>query len=321
MSLLQKVTFTFAPSVTNLLPKVGIQETISLNLSDLTCYAANSRDRHFRYCGRYKRNRPRSCQACNTAKTKCSFGAPCTRCAKKRIECTYGRTVAAAATDRLDEEPNRGSSALPTLETPSADVGFRQDGDFTLTGDEVPDYIPIEDVDAGKGQSVDFDEFFALDNDTWNQYQLSAHCPVTLQDHDQQTASWCAWMRGNVSLAVVTENSAAKSSSNMNFLALQPWRPHAQHNADIIIQSLRSFPTMMLRRETFPWFIHPHSQLLSQSSDDTLPEALSHCMSIAHMFASRTSETRLFLRQIIGAEYRRFKVEVRLLSTMMSPLC
>jgi hypothetical protein len=81
---------------------------------------------------------------------------------------------------------------------------------------------------------------------------------------------------------------------------------------------LRSFPTMMLRRETFPWFIHPHSQLLSKSTGAPLPEALSNCMSIAQMFASRTSETKYFLRQTIRAEHRRFMSEVRFLLTSSS---
>ncbi|KAL9635777.1 MAG: hypothetical protein Q9164_003244 [Protoblastenia rupestris] len=155
-----------------------------------------------------------------------------------------------------------------------------------------------------------FDELFAFEDDTLGQHQFSVDVSLPLQhDQDQQFGSWCTWMRGNVSLAVVTEDPSAKSNSNLLAL-LQSGRPHAQHNADLIIQSLRSFPTMMLRRETFPWFIHPHSQLLSKSTDDALPEALSNCMSIAQMFASRTSETKKFLRQTIRAEYRKFISEM-----------
>ncbi|KAF2099004.1 hypothetical protein NA57DRAFT_76240 [Rhizodiscina lignyota] len=101
-----------------------------------------------------------------------------------------------------------------------------------------------------------------------------------------------------------------------NLLVIQQTeRPHAQHNADLIIQSLRSFPTMMLRRETFPWFIHPHSHLLSKSEGAALPEALSTCMGIAQMFASRTSETKPFLWSTIKAEYRRFANEEHRMST------
>lgn len=149
-------------------------------------------------------------------------------------------------------------------------------------------------------------------------HQCSADVSLALHHNlDQQSGSWCAWMRDNVSLAVVTENPSVTSNSNL-LAVFQPGRPHAQHNADLIIQSLRSFPTMMLRRETFPWFIHPHSHLLSKSAGATLPEALSNCMSIAQMFASRTSETKHFLRQTLGAEYRRFVSEVRFLLTPCS---
>ena len=66
---------------------------------------------------------------------------------------------------------------------------------------------------------------------------------------------------------------------------------------------------MMLRRETFPWFIHPQSQLLSEPARTALPEALSTCMSIAQMFALRTSETMRFLWRAIKTEYRRLLSE------------
>ena len=159
-----------------------------------------------------------------------------------------------------------------------------------------------------------FDEFLAAGGDVLDHYDFSADVSIPLQpEQHHPSVSWCAWMRGNVSLAVVTENHLPVASNPNDYFSavtLQPGRPHAQHNADLIIQSLRSFPTMMTRRETFPWFIHPHSQITSNSADAVLPEALSNCMSIAQMFASRTAETRLFLRQTVRAEYRRFGFEV-----------
>lgn len=136
----------------------------------------------------------------------------------------------------------------------------------------------------------------------------------------QQSGSWCEWLRRGVSLSVVTENALVKPNSNLLAL-LQIERPHAQHNADIVLQSLRCFPTMMLRRETFPWFIHPQSQLLSKPARTTLPEALLTCMSTAQMFVSRTSETRHLVSRIIKSEYRRFVDEVRILLTLWSSGC
>jgi hypothetical protein len=308
--------------------------------SNLTLWAATSRDRHFRYCGRHTRTRPRSCRACNAAKTKCSFEVPCLRCTKRGIECVYDESVAAgrrtlprsaAAAHTVRVEPCRRPSTSLAFGASHADDGILPNGDFAFADDLGVNDAQLQFISGNKRQPVDlttqrsplkelltFDELFAFEDDTLGQHQCSADVSLALHDNlDQKSASWCAWMRGNVSLAVVTENPSVKSNSNL-LAVLQLGRPHAQHNADLIIQSLRSFPTMMLRRETFPWFIHPHSQLLSKSTGAALPEALSNCMSIAQMFASRTSETKYFLRQTIGAEYRRFISKVRFLLTPCS---
>ncbi|KAF2665020.1 hypothetical protein BT63DRAFT_82774 [Microthyrium microscopicum] len=61
---------------------------------------------------------------------------------------------------------------------------------------------------------------------------------------------------------------------------------------------------MMLRKETFPWFIHRHANLLTDSGRD-LPQALSICMSISQMFVLRTPETRHYLWETIKRENQR----------------
>ena len=162
-------------------------------------------------------------------------------------------------------------------------------------------------------ESLTLNGLLPFDDYNSGQHQFLADVSVAPYDKlDQKSGSWCEWMRGGVSLSVVTENPVVKPNSNL-LANLQMERPHAQHNADIVIQSLRSFPTMMQRRETFPWYIHPHSQLLSKPTRAALPEALSTCMSIAQMFASRTSETKHLLYRAIRIEYRRLIDEVRIL--------
>lgn len=245
-------------------------------------------------------------------------------------ECVYVESVAAgrrtlprseAAHTVTVESCRRPSSSL-AFAASHADDGILPNGDFTFAYDLGMHDAQLQSLNGSKGQSFDlsvqrsplkgflnFDELFAFEDDTLDQQQCSADISLASYDNpDQDSGSWCTWMRGNVSLSVMTENPLVK-------LAVpQLGHPHAQHNADLIIQALRSFPTMMLRRETFPWFIHPRSQLLSKSTGIALPEALSNCMSIAQMFASQTSETRYFFRQTIGAEYRRFISEVRFCS-------
>lgn len=74
--------------------------------------------------------------------------------------------------------------------------------------------------------------------------------------------------------------------------------------ASLLSQAISAFPQMMLRRQTFPPFIHAHWHLPS------LPETLANCMSIAQLFATRTAETRPFLWRTIGTEVRRLQDEV-----------
>ena len=220
------------------------------------------------------------------------------------------------AVDADSQEASPRPSTPLALEASCRAEGFLLDGGFAFPDDLGIHNAQVQPIDGDGRQPIDldFDELFAFEEDTSGQHQFSADVSMSLQyDKTQQSGSWCAWMRGNISLAVVNENhlSAASSSNDYNSaVALQSKRPHAHHNADLIIQSLRSFPTMMTRRETFPWFIHPHSRSSFESTEAVLPDALSNCMSIAQIFAARTTETKAFLRQTIRAEYHRFGVEV-----------
>lgn len=212
-----------------------------------------------------------------------------------------------------------------------ADDGVLSNVDFTFTDDLAGNDVQIQSVDDNGYPSVDrtsqrpsLNEFLTLDGllafeDTIpGQHQsLTEVSMAPYEKLDYQSQSWCGWMRRGVALSVVTENTMVQLNSSYA-ATLQMERPLAQHNADLVIQSLRSFPAMMLRRETFPWYIHQHSQILSKPTTAALPEALSNCMSIAQMFALQTSETKPFLWRTVRAEYRRLSNEVRIMFTPCS---
>ena len=299
-----------------------------------------SRDRHLRYCRNRTRTRPRSCQACNAAKTKCSFQTPCSRCTKKNIECMYDskssverRTTtsrSATSTDlvRARTRPCRSPS------TSFFNGAFSHASDEGLQICDVPfELFPAVDnaqmqisMDCGSlddlsmhlapvNESLALEELFAWGDYTSDQDQTWRDVSVIAPDDKlyQQTPDWCKWTRHGLSLSIVTENTPAKQNSNSNHpaTASQIQQARAQLSADVIIQSLRAFPTMMLRRETLPWFIHAQSQLLSKAATPALPEAMSTCMGIAQMFASKTRESEPFLWRTIRSEYRRFVDQVR----------
>lgn len=78
-------------------------------------------------------------------------------------------------------------------------------------------------------------------------------------------------------------------------------------SALFLTRILGSYPAMMLRKETFPPFIHPHTE---SGNDNSLPEALVNCMSIAHMFVNRNKETSKFVWRTIRMEQERLWLEV-----------
>ncbi|RDW74921.1 hypothetical protein BP6252_06063 [Coleophoma cylindrospora] len=248
---------------------------------------------------------------------------------KKSIECVYGGAAATAG------RPTLPMSAGTVHEMSAGPWAGPTSGDSPLAGDLLQADDPISSNVASANQpAVDDNLFHFVDSNSHLSVALS---PQTFSHHDsltldgllgledytpgqlqrlsdfsvaprdlisKQAPAWCTWTNRGFSLLMF--NEIPMGELDTNFLAMfKAKRPHAQHNADLVIQSLRSFPTMMLRKETFPWFIHPHSHRLSLAGA-ALPEALSTCMSIAQMFALRTPETRPFLWSTIRAEFRQF---------------
>jgi hypothetical protein len=112
------------------------------------------------------------------------------------------------------------------------------------------------------------------------------------------------------SLEVLPLDEAAPAQSTeaveepATLTALKQSSPEAEASATILMHCIRSYPQMMLRRQTFPPFIHPHWHT-------GLPENLVNCMSIAQLFVTRTLENSPFLWRTIDNEVSRFKNEVR----------
>jgi hypothetical protein len=257
-------------------------------------YTETVHTRHTRYCGSRTRSRPRSCRACNAAKTKCNFETPCSRCTKRNIKCIYTDVV---HRPRATPDSSTSTSATPTS-IASEDV-------LSYTSNlEISDLLPPHVDQVSKEllpilHTPDFslDDFMTFE--TLSPFENTSYVQ-DLEQHHHEAPAWCTWSRGEVSLTVLYETSLASA----DFMI--PWlneRPHAQHNANLMIQSLRSLPTMMLRTETFPWSIHRYSY---NTAEGKLPEALSTCMSVAQLFTMRTPETKGFLWSTMRNEYRQF---------------
>ncbi|OAA71663.1 hypothetical protein LEL_08898 [Akanthomyces lecanii RCEF 1005] len=77
----------------------------------------------------------------------------------------------------------------------------------------------------------------------------------------------------------------------------------AQRVSLLMLQTLKSYPQMMMRQKTLPPFIHP-SLLLGDTNDDL--EAWHNCMSLVHMANSKIHGSRKLFWRNVRAECERF---------------
>ena len=76
----------------------------------------------------------------------------------------------------------------------------------------------------------------------------------------------------------------------------------------MIIDIIHAYPRMMMRRETFPPFIHTCSPNGGNQDEwSRVPENLTNCMGIAQLFTVCNDDTRLFVWGTIWAELRRLR--------------
>lgn len=77
----------------------------------------------------------------------------------------------------------------------------------------------------------------------------------------------------------------------------------AEYAVNLVIDALCGIPMQMMRRETFPCFIHAHW-------GSQLPESLTTCMHLAKMYGTRSMEIRPFMWRSILAEQTRIMQQV-----------
>ena len=90
-------------------------------------------------------------------------------------------------------------------------------------------------------------------------------------------------------------------------LQLQP-RSGPQRIANLIFHTLKSYPRMMLRPETFPPFIHP--PFISSDVETDNMEPLNNCISLVHMISNGVRGSRKLFWKVVRMECERFFEEV-----------
>ena len=238
------------------------------------------------------------------------------RCADKGLECVYESARTTTIKGNLVEE------SLAQIDTPSAfsqtssTDSFAQKDIFAL-GDGVMNEVQAVDVD--------WDTFsFATDDVTPSQL----HNPVANDADDRRivdnfyanvdpkylSLTKLPWKTGTSRVehfSFLTRPINLPEPPYSEFLARLPISdPVANFSATVVMQMLRAFPQMMLRRETLPPFIHGHWYRPSSTTNLSLPEPLVNCMGIAQIFASDNAESKPFLWRTVRMEQRSFLEKV-----------
>jgi hypothetical protein len=304
-------------------------------------------NRHMLYCRRNQnrpRTRARACRPCSLAKVKCNLQQPqCLRCTNKALECVYeaaAAPVTTAAADGGQVVAGRSAEAVAQDSTPDSLAGIGSSNDS---------YNPSAARDPDEAQTdMDWDTLDFVTSDILSQSPKSniptrfpelsqrdilkspfvpGSCDdsYTVNSFDTNLDHWSLsladvsfseWpdLRGvhHVHTTALARPTCLSERPQSDFLSPIPMPDPASNCAAVVVmQMLRAFPQMMLRRETFPPFIHGHWYCPSDSTDSPLPKPLVSCMGIAQVFASRNLDTRPFLWLMVQGEQRSAAAKVR----------
>lgn len=254
-----------------------------------SCRLASSLSRHVSYCRRAQkrpRSRRKACRACNAAKARCTFQTCCSRCTNKGLECVYEERStapqsASAISKRFDKSVVPSSPEISTIEIPPP---------ATVIMSANSSFLGLEDMTTfPDDMNLDLDDTW-LEHATEDQQNLlsglsdSVGAPLPTESHDPFDFN---------------PDSFQMPSSTPSLTLVKSTESLTQQNTNLILESLCAVPEQMLRRATFPSFIHPHWDCAE------MPEALAICIHIAQMFASRSAEVGPFIWRTILAEQRR----------------
>ncbi|KAF2489434.1 hypothetical protein BU16DRAFT_622951 [Lophium mytilinum] len=268
-------------------------DSVSSKIGGLACALCgkgfekeSSYKRHGYYCRSKQTGNPnsrkRSCTSCVRAKTRCDAQVPrCSKCEHSGIKCRYDKVTKrgspASDSDILSTRSN--SDSIATSQASKSPQALLVNKEEMLDG-----FMQLED----DGMSIDLakwapqiDPGFSIDMTFPNISEI-----FQPSVNDCIPPEGCIYLADPESLPFrpIVRRKMARSGSEMS--------------SQFLIRIIRSYPEMMLRRETFPPFIHP--QYRTSSGD--IPETLANCMSVAQMFTTRTKESKNFMWRAIQME-------------------
>ena len=219
------------------------------------------------------RLRGKPCLRCGSAKKKCTFQIPCARCAQRGLQCDYGDSHVPTAQEFMD-------MGVPTSVELIESVNLS-----AIAVSEVP--RNVQDLGNARDQTPS------------TLRRLPTRRPLSYAD----VGLWSKWTTKDENFPVHTfSNELALQSTPEQMRRVRFSNPITQNNANHIIRILECMPYMMLRRETFPAFIHSYKGV-----QNSLPEPLLTCMDISQLFTSRRKSNNSLIWRTCQAELFRLR--------------
>lgn len=245
--------------------------------------------------------RLRSCVSCVRAKARCDNRRPeCSRCAAKAVECNYPTT-----TKPKDSKPKAQNNYNDTSErqkvSPSLveDIASVENDAETSNNDDIllavsdPEFATFDEQNLDWDYpEINFTEFLGFqENDKTFQNPSSEPSALIRQSTAQINRVRKFPSSPDISMPI-------KPTGTPRSLVLRTgMKASAQRTASLMLNTLKSYPLMILRHKTLPPFIHSH--LISSNAENLDMEPLNNCISLLHMISSGVQGSRkLFWKNV-----------------------
>lgn len=285
------------------------QLTVEMNGAEADVRLASTLKRHGYYC-RSKRagtaTRLRSCIACARGKARCDNNrTKCSRCVARSIDCYY------------PPSPKNGAGTKSYSPTVSGDI----DGvHISPEGNDEPDIsldVPSTAIQDETNESSDWGDPDINFSDFLNSPVLAADMgddPATkghsLVRHSPPSPSTTIHIPNLVMPAGLSFSIPPAPTNFTRSLVLKSKaRPGSHRVVTLILNTLRSYPQMMLRDGTLPPYIHGHSVSSDLNGDDM--ESLRNCISLVQMISHEVLGNRKLFWKNVRLECERMSTEVR----------
>jgi hypothetical protein len=294
---------------------IGPQYPKPSSYTDQSGSTGSTLTRHGYYCrsrrvGRTVRRR--SCIACAKSKARCDNGQPsCSRCTVKAVQCYYPDQATSTAPSTTVGPSEKSRPGLSSMEDPVATSdNVNIDLDNIPASESEQQLLGWNNMElASLGQDVDW-ENLTLDvadflNDQTNITKISH--PVSSVNHSLQMQH--ALSLNNIPVLSIPNIYSPRS------LVPRPGRdPGQQRIANLVLQTLKSYPLMIIRHNTLPPFVHPYSTEFDGEEVNT--ESMTNCLNLMHMLGSKIrGSSKLFWKNVRWeCERMREQVSVSILS-------